>query len=80
MTLINTTVTNNTSASSGAGIFSRPRRATGFLTIINSTISNNVATASNASGGGIFADTGTNVTITGSVIHHNQAPLDGGGI
>ena len=81
LTLISTTVTHNTATASGGGIFESATNPGGFLTIINSTISNNVANASNASGGGIFAtEGGTRVTITGSVIDHNQVPGDGGGI
>ncbi len=86
LTLINTIVTNNMAAGDGGGIYDGATDANipTFIVLTNSTVSHNVANTGGLTtirGGGIYAETGTDVTITGSTIHDNKIESgDGGGI
>ena len=68
LSVINSTISNNTADNKGGGIFNG-----GILSVINSTFSGNTATAA---GGAIF-DFGT-LTVTNSTISGNTAPTGGG--
>ncbi len=70
LTIIDSTISNNTANAQGAGIFN-----SGPLTIDRSTISGNVATGS--SGGGIRNENGA-LTIENSTISNNVAGAGGG--
>jgi len=72
LVLTRSTVSGNTSAVSGGGIFSR-----GTVNLTNSTVSLNGA--GTASGGGLANDGGT-VTITSSTLSGNTSGLAGGGV
>lgn len=72
LTLIGTTVQNNSTPMRGGGIHST---STGTMTIIDSTISGNNA----ASGGGIDLTSGT-LTLSGSTVSSNVGSSNGGGI
>jgi predicted outer membrane repeat protein len=95
LTLVNTIITNNTADGHGGGIYEGA--GTGgdgdFLRITNSTISNNVANEirdNSGAGGGIYGETGCDITISGSTISGNQVRItaaptsstvsDGGGV
>lgn len=93
LTLIDTVVTNNSAGRNGGGIYDGGAFSGEFLRVINSTISHNVANtglANTGRGGGIYAQAGTEATITGSTIHNNLVRFssnpdentvsDGGGI
>jgi len=69
LTIVGSTISENTSRFSGAGIF-----AFDDLAISNSTITNNTATSSFARGGGIsHFDT---LTLTNTIVANNSAPND----
>lgn len=72
LSIINSTISGNSSDSQGGGIYNQRG---GALTIINSTISGNSANY----GGGIYNECGI-VTVTNSVISGNSADTRGGGI
>lgn len=88
LTLINTIVTNNTAARHGGGIYDGGGNNDGspiyFTIITNSTISHNVANTGGSTqvrGGGVYAEGGPALTITGSTIHDNRIGSgEGGGI
>ena len=74
--ITNSTITNNTSSSHGAGI----RCSGGTKIISDNTISNNTATSSSSIyGGGVYCKDGTN-TISGNTISNNTVSNYGGGI
>jgi len=70
LTILYSTISNNTVNAQGAGIFNA-----GPLTIVHSTLSGNIATGS--SGGGIRHEIGT-LTIINSTISNNTASSGGG--
>jgi hypothetical protein len=73
--MINCTISDNTAAVNGGGIFNG-----GNVTLTNCTISNNRAEMSSVSyGGGIYANSG-NTSLTNCTISGNYADEDGGGI
>ncbi len=77
LSIANSTISNNTAAGGGGGIFNN-----GTLTVTSSTVSGNTAGTGNAPpnyGGGIFSNAGA-VTITNSTITNNMAGFGGGGI
>jgi len=69
------TITGNTAIVNGGGI------ANNNTTVItNSVISNNLANAAGTAGGGVFNNLGTSrLTIVGSILNNNSAPLGQGG-
>ena len=73
LTLINSTVSVNSSIDAGGGICNC-QRSTAATTLINSTVSNN---SSNV-GGGIFNDSNSLMTITNSTINGNSSNSGGG--
>jgi hypothetical protein len=86
LTLINTTVSNNTaggglaSNAAGGGIWTATNGGPGALTLINSTVTGNTATVSApngrfAEGGAIFVQDGEAFTVTNSVISNNSASV-----
>ncbi len=64
----------NKSVHNGGGLFN-----SGRLVITNSVFGQNESTDPNYGGGGIFADSGTNNTITQSTFAYNKCGEDGGG-
>ena len=80
MTVLNSTITGNTAANSGAGIFNYG----GTLTVTNSTISNNSGHGGALGGGGITNLTnGAHVavlTLIGDTITGNSGVNTGGGV
>ena len=80
LTLIQSTVTNNTTPSTGGGI---ANTSNGRLTLTESTISHNVMQSSTFGGGGVFLGPLTDdasVTIDGGSIKGNTTSGSGGGI
>jgi hypothetical protein len=76
LTLTNSTVSDNRSASHGGGIFND---SSGILTLINSTVSRNGSSGHNSASGGGIANLGT-LTLTNSTVSDNAALGGGGGI
>jgi uncharacterized repeat protein (TIGR01451 family) len=78
LTMVNSTVSNNTVTSSGGGIYLDGLSST---TIRNSTITGNKTTGGGTDGGGILLDSlGGFLSVAGSTISGNQTVLSGGGI
>ena len=74
LTILNSTITGNTTDGDGAGIY---KASSGALTITDSTISDN---ETNYEGGGVFVDN-SSVAISGSTISGNDSiDNEGGGI
>jgi len=71
LTLVNSTLSGNSSASRGGGIYS----GYGSVTLTNSTLSSNSA---GGDGGGIFS-LRSSVTVTNSTLNGNSAPTGAGG-
>jgi predicted outer membrane repeat protein len=67
VTLINSTMSDNTAGGKGGGI-----HATNYLTLTNSTVSGNTA----SSGGGIFLEPGGTAVLTGTNTFNNNVPDD----
>lgn len=67
VTLINSTMSDNTAGGKGGGI-----HATNYLTLTDSTVSGNTAT----SGGGIFLEPGGTAVLTGTNTFNNNVPDD----
>lgn len=93
LALFGTVITGNTAEGNGGGIHDGATNSGEFLKITNCTISNNIANSAlnnTGYGGGIYAETGTDVTIEGSTVNGNQVRIiatatdstrsDGGGI
>lgn len=81
LTIINSTINNNTAVQGSAGINFNP--IGGNLTISNSTISGNVAgpnVGTVSAGGILFSPSGGTLTITNSTISGNSATDQAGGI
>lgn len=81
LTIINSTIRNNTAIQGSGGINFNPIGAN--LTISNSTISGNVAgpdVGTVSAGGILFSPAGGTLTITNSTISGNSATDEGGGI
>ncbi|MCI0397046.1 MAG: CSLREA domain-containing protein [Chloroflexi bacterium] len=75
ITLVNSTVRNNQGvAGGGLSTFN------GTITVIASTISDNDDTSPLASGGGIRAVGGSNISVINSTVSGNHSPFGGGGI
>ena len=79
VTISGLTIANGTTAANGGGIFLQ----SGTLTVSGSTITNNTAPTSSATtgfGGGIMADSGTNLSVINSIVVNNSCVRGGGGI
>lgn len=72
LTLVNSTVTGNTSDDDGGGIYS-----SGHLVLTDSTVSGNTTSED---GGGVFVGENGSLVVTGSTISGNTSGRDGGGI
>lgn len=80
LTIIGSTISDNTTQAEGGGLFS-----VGSLAIINSTVSGNRAIGTHDGegfgyGGGIHSRYGTMMTLSGSTVSNNFASNSGGGI
>jgi hypothetical protein len=77
LTLIATTISDNTTADYGGGIYNA-----GTLSVRNSSITKNKSTETNAGngGGGIYVSAGGTLDVFDSTIAKNSAALNGGGI
>ena len=73
-TIKNNTITNNTAANQGGGIFIRDSSSP---TIVNNTITDNTTVMSESSGGGIYMDN-SSPTIIGNAINGCSAMYGGG--
>ncbi|MBS3026203.1 MAG: hypothetical protein HCA25_03660 [Dolichospermum sp. DET50] len=82
--LKDSTISNNSAAGSGGGIFNNSGfNNSGTVTITNTTISNNSAEKSGggiSNGDGIYSYTGGTITINNTTISGNSAKENGGGI
>jgi autotransporter-associated beta strand protein len=76
ITINNSTITNNNSASNGAGINVEVGYAN-ILTLVNDTIDGNGKTTTPLDGGGLFFGSGT-LTVTNCTIANNQGTIGGG--
>ncbi|MBX7104662.1 MAG: right-handed parallel beta-helix repeat-containing protein [Gemmataceae bacterium] len=77
LTVINSTISNNTATGiNGGGIFIN--RNAGSATITNSSITGNTATV--GSGGGVYSAVGGNIQIIASTLSANSAAINGGGV
>ena len=74
LTLSDSSIVSNTTATKGGGIYSTG----GVTTVTNSTISNNVSNQVDGYGGGIFLSGGGTVTVTNSTISNNVSNQGGG--
>lgn len=73
LTLVDSTITDNTARTAGGGILS----VVATLTLVNSTISNN--TSKDSVGGGIYVERGP-LTVTNSTVANNTSTGGGGGL
>ena len=76
LTLIDSTVSDNTATTRGGGIFGTPSGATA-ITVVNSTIADN---SSAGQGGGIAAGAYVAITLVNATVSGNSAGYHGGGI